>query len=349
MKIIFVVPDMAGGGTERVISLLANEYIGRGIEVAVLLFAGNRVAYELAPQVEVVSIAPASKGNIGVIIRRLIDMRKYYRNNSGCHIFAFSTMGAFFSVVTTLGIPHHLLVAERIDPHKSPHKLLFRWAYGFAERVVYQTPDAAAFFSKKINKKACVIPNPVDDHIPDRYTGERKKVIVAVGRLEAQKNHRLLLEAFALISRHHPDYQLHIYGVGYLEDDLRQYTLEAGIADAVVFQGFSADVKNAVVDAAMYVSSSDYEGISNSMLEALAMGLPVISTDCPIGGAKMMIEHEVNGLLVPVGDKAKLAEAMERLINDARLMEKISVNSVAVKQKYSLKEIADQYLELVTL
>lgn len=344
MKIIFVIPDMAGGGTERVVSLLANEYVHRGIEVTILLFAGNRVEYPLNPKVEVVSVAFASRRNIAIIMKRVIRMRRFFLKNPQCRIFAFSTMGAFFSAIAAVGIPHYFLVSERNDPRRSPNKIWFRWAYGRADKVVFQTPDVARFFSDRVVGKSVVIPNPIDSSIPERHIGKREKKIVSVGRLQDQKNHELLLKAFADIYKKYSDYQLHIYGVGPLENYLKDLIDKLNIEHAVIWKGFSAHVREEIVDAKMYILSSNYEGLSNSMMEAMAIGVPVIATDCPIGGAKMLIENEVNGMLVPVGNIEKMAKAMERLIIDTELAEKISVNSVKIRDQYSIRKIADQFL-----
>ena len=102
---------------------------------------------------------------------------------------------------------------------------------------------------------------------------------------------------------------------------------------------------NQIVDAAAYVLSSDYEGISNSLLEAMAMGIPVISTDCPIGGSRMLIEHKKNGMLVPVGDKRALIEAMKYIIEHAEDAERMGQEAAKVKERFSIQAVADAWLE----
>lgn len=243
------------------------------------------------------------------------------------------------------GIPHRLLISERNDPAHFSGKRLRDWSYRKSEKLVLQTEDMKRCFSKDIQKKAVVIPNPVSDDMPEPYTGERKKRIVAVGRLQPQKNHKLLLEAFADFQKICHDYELHIFGVGELETMLIQRAEELHIADNVVFRGFSASVKEEIWDSAMFVLSSDYEGISNSMIEALAMGIPVISTDCPAGGSRMYIKNNENGILVPVGDKKALAEAMMKLARNPEFAKQLSVNAVKVKEQYALVKIADRFLE----
>lgn len=345
MKIVFVLPDMAGGGTERVVAMLANEYIKRGYQVCILLFAGKKVTYSLDKHVEIISVSAASKGNPLIRIKRMINMRRFFKENRGCSIFAFSAMGAVFSIIATAGIPCRMLVSERNDPSKYEHYKIRDWAYGKADKIVLQTKDMVKFFPESYEKKMTVIPNPVPEGIPEPYAGERKKRIVSVARLQPQKNHKLLLGAFADFLSDFPEYELHIFGIGELEDELRDLAQKLHIENRVVFRGFSENVREMIIDSAMFVLSSDYEGISNSMIEALAMGIPVISTDCPVGGSRAYIKNGVNGMLVPVGDKSALTAAMKKIAGDEKFAKMLSRNAVEVKRKYALSEIADRFLK----
>lgn len=344
MKIVFVIPDMPGGGTERVISLLANEYVSRGIEVDILLFAGQQTAYKLDERVQVVSVAGASGGSVKVRLKRLKNMRTYFKRNPGCRIFSFSTIGTGFVVLSTIGLKRRMLVSERIDPESCDHKAYRNFFYRFSDVLVCQTKEAASCFPKGIADKAVVIPNPLDSNLRPPYTGERKKWIVTVGRLEKQKNQKLLIEAFADFHNQFPDYSLHIYGKGELEEELKDYSRSFHMEQHVVFHGFCSNVHEEIVDSAMFVLSSDYEGISNSMAEAVALGIPVIATDCPPGGCSAYIENEKNGLLVPVGDRAALCGAMKRIASDECLARKLSENGVKLREKYPVWKIADAML-----
>lgn len=348
-KIVFIIPNMTGGGTERVISLLSKEYSRRGYPVAIMQFAGYEHAYELDEQVEDFSVGEQSGGNPLIWGRRLRDMHRYFKENPDCHIFAFAVMGAVFSAIATIGMKRPFLVAERNSPESCDTKRLRNWAYRRADVITFQTADGIGYFPKDIAKKAVIIPNPIDADIPARYEGVRVKKIVTVGRLHRQKNQALLLEAFADFRKHRQDYELHIYGQGELEEKLKAYAVELEIAENVVWHGFSKRVKEEIADSRMFVLSSDYEGISNSMLEALAMGIPTISTDCPIGGAGIYIEDGVSGLLVPVGDRRALAEAMLRVAQDDELAEQLSVNGAKVREKYSVDRIAERFLEAANI
>lgn len=347
-KIVFVIPDMPGGGTERVVALLANEYCKRGILTAIMLFAGHETAYPLDGRIEVVSLGAPSGGRLMARLKRLSRMRKYYRENKECQIWAFSVMGAVFSVIAAIGQKHFFLVSERNDPDRYDHKKIRNLAYRFADVVVCQTKEAVRGLPKGIGKKSVVIPNPVDPGRAEEQEGPREHRIVAVGRLEPQKNHKLLLCAFAVFVRTHTDYTLDLYGKGELEKELRQLAVDLGIADHVCFRGFSGRVKEEINNAAMYVLSSDYEGISNSMLEALALGIPVIATDCPIGGSRMYIEDGVNGLLVPVGKTEAMAAAMGRIADDEAFGAALGAAGRRIREQNSVEVIAGRFLSLAS-
>lgn len=344
-KIVFVIPDMPGGGTERVVALLANEYRGRGIPVAILLFAGQETAYPLDPRIEVVSVGSPSGGSFLARLGRIHRMRQFYRSNKNCQIWSFSVMGAVFSTVAALGQRHFFLVSERNDPNRYDHRRIRNLSYRRADVVVCQTKDAVQSFPHGICKKSVVISNPLELDISP-YAGEREKRIVAVGRLNAQKNHRLLLEAFASFRETHREYVLELYGKGELEKELKALAARLKIDGHVIFKGFSDHVLLDIRTAAMYILSSDYEGISNSMLEAMALGVPVIATDCPIGGSRTYIKDGVNGFLVPVGDADALSHAMGRLAEEPGLAERFSREAVKLKEELAVSRIADSFLAL---
>lgn len=349
MKIIFVLPNMAGGGTERVVANLANEFVNRNIDVDLLLFAGNTVVYELDERVKVISTGGSTGGNPLKRLSRISDMRRHFKANPGAWVFCFSENSGIFTILSGIGLDYHMLVSERSDPTTISRKEQFlrNIAYRRAEHVVLQTNDIVKYFDHKIQSKATVIPNPVGDNTPMPYEGVRTKRIVHAGRLQPMKNQKMLIEAFSEFSKQEENYTLHIYGSGPLEEELKAQVDRLNLSDRVVFHGFTSNVQEEIRDAAMFVLCSDYEGVSNSMVEAMAMGIPTISTDCPVGGARMYIEDGVNGLLTKVGDKESLTEAMLRIAEDSELADKLSKNAVLIREKYSLNNIVNSFLKLL--
>ena len=215
-----------------------------------------------------------------------------------------------------------------------------------ADACVFQTNDAKEYFSKRIQDKGTIIFNPINPELPERYTGIRRKAIVAVGRLAKQKNFSLLIDAYAEVAKIYPDYRLFIYGEGPERQQLEKKVQDLGLQDKIIMPGFSRDIYNEMNNCTAYVSSSDYEGMSNSMLEALALGLPTICTDCPIGGAKTVIENGINGILTPVGEVQPLSDAMLKVIEDDNFRNMISNNAYQIRKKLDVCDVARQWSKL---
>lgn len=347
MKIIFIVSALHGGGAERVVTTLANNYAEQGDEVTILMTAGDECVYPVHQSIQLFSIGQASHGNPVIQIKRLFRLRKYLKAHRDSKIVSFSTTINLFTIIASFGLHMRIVASERNDPRRYKHQRFRNFIYLFGKGFVFQTEDAKECFPDKIKKIGIIIPNPIRKDLPEPFLGERNKCIAAVGRLELQKNHVLLLEAFAGFHKKYPDYELHIFGIGKLEKDLKIKALELKIDRYVVFEGFCKDVLEIIRSYGMYILSSNYEGISNSLMEAMALGIPCISTDCPIGGSAMCIQNEKNGLLVPVGNREALQRAMEKLAGDTVLANKVSRNAVIIRDAFDEKKIADRWREYI--
>lgn len=218
--------------------------------------------------------------------------------------------------------------------------------------AVMQTEEELAFYKAHL-KNGAVIHNPVRSDLPESFQGQRRRVIVNFCRVSEQKNLQLLMDAFLIFHSAHPDYTLEIYGNTitdeekiYLEE-LTSRIRERKLGHIIKFLPPRADVHEIVKDCAMFVSSSDFEGLSNSMLEAMAIGLPCVCTDCLGGGAREMIKDGENGLLVPMGDVNALASAMSRMADDEALAHKCSENAQKLRYELSAENIANKWLEYI--
>lgn len=339
--IVFVISALHGGGAERVVATLANYYAKEKIDVTILMTAGTESVYPLEKSVELLSIGGQSYGNPLIQIKRIFDMRQYFKANRQSHIVSFGTTINLFTIIASLGLAMDVIVSERNDPNKFRHKWLRNQIYAMGNRFVFQTEEAGNCFSHAIQMRSRVIPNPIRTMLPESYTGEREKKIAAVGRLESQKNHKLLLQAFADFHQNFPEYTLHIYGKGKLEQELKMYATELHIEFYVVWEGFREDILERIRTYSMYVLSSDYEGISNSLMEAMAMGLPCISTDCPIGGSRLCIQDGENGKLVPTGNCEELQTAMEWIAQNSDQAEAMGQRAVSIRECFSEEKICE--------
>lgn len=347
MHICFITATMAGGGTERVIAVLANYLVKENNKVTILLTASDKIEYELDSRIEVNQLGGETAGTLTRRLKRIVALRHYYRKNKETIYLSFGTETNMFAILSAFFMDRKLIVSERNDPNKCTFKKKRDILYTFAKGFVFQTPDAMHCFSDRIQKRSVVIPNPVTNKLPDRIKGERRKEIVAVGRLEEQKNHRLLLESYSDFLKKHSDFVLKIYGKGWLRQSLGKFASELGIEENVIFAEFSPNVLEQIKDSYMYVLSSDYEGVSNSLLEAMSMGLPVISTDCPIGGSRMLIRDHENGILVPCGDRRALTEAMVELAESKELAKHLGTEAEKVKELYSVDVIARMWRSII--
>lgn len=347
-KFMFVISSMTANGAERVMSLLVNKASEQGHEVMLVLLSKNIVSYTLNPKVKVVYAGATS------IWKRFMNLRKLIKSFRPDGIVSFLSTCNIYSCMATIGFDIPVIISERNDPIKDcpskKRRIIRNWIYRLADGSVFQTEEAASYFSEFIKRKSIVIPNPVKDQLPFSSNSFNSHVVVAAGRLSKQKNYPMMLQAFKIFLKKFPDYHLHIYGDGEERENLVQFTQKLGIERHVQFEGLVLDLHTRIKDATMFVLSSDYEGISNSLLEALSMGLPCISTDCPCGGSRHLITNRKNGLLVPVGDVNAFSQAMIELADNRTWA--IALGKEAVKTRFSHAEdkiVADyfNYIESV--
>ncbi len=283
-------------------------------------------------------------------------LKEVLKNRPEATVVTFLQPSIPIVLLATRKLPNRIVISERCDPKRL---MKHRYGYNFikkyyqrADVVVFQTEDAKNTYPKNIASKGTVIFNPIKNNLPENYFGERNKNITTFCRVSYQKNLPLLVEAFSKVHKEYGDYRLRIIGNTQNEDDekaLKETTdliKKLNISDFVDFEPFLLDVHKEIIKDAVYVNSSDYEGMSNAMLEAMAIGMPVVCTDCPIGGAKAVIKDGENGLLVDVGDAEGLAEAIEKVISEVGLSEQLSENAVKIKDDLSLSNIARKWMEL---
>ena len=333
------------------VAALANRFHELGHEVKIVVVDnGDENVYYTHKDIEFVHIEKPSNP-ITDLLHRARVMRKYFKEYQPDVILPFTTQKNVSVLLATLFTKHTVIISERNNPYQDPQnrilRILRKLLYFTSDGYVFQTSGAKEFFSKKIQKKSCVIANPLSEDLPMPWTGERKKNIVMVNRLDPQKNLKMAVDAFEEVVKKHPDYCLEIFGKGPLKEELEAYVAAKGLSDKVYFRGFCKQVTQKTVDAGIYLITSDFEGMSNSLMESLAIGLPCISTDHPTGGARALIKDHENGILIPVGDTQACVSALLEVIEDEALAQKLSQNAAKLRDELTVERIADQWLAYI--
>ena len=238
-----------------------------------------------------------------------------------------------------------VIVSVRNDPnveYKSKiNNLVMKILYPLADGFVFQTEDAKNYFNKKIQSKSVIIPNSIKETFIQReiYTGEKDKIIVNIGRLEKQKNQELLIEAFNDVKDEFLDYNLYIYGEGTLKENLKNKIKEMDLENRVFLKGEVENIEEKIEKSSVFVLSSKYEGMPNALMEAMALGVPCISTDCPCGGPKFLIQNGVNGILAKVDKKEEIVQGIRKILSDENFANDISKNAIKIREKLNPKVI----------
>lgn len=360
MKITFVTSTLTSGGAERVISLLANNFAERGYDVEVIALTSiSPDFYTVDPKVKFIHADKVSKGGL---LGELWWFRKHIKKEQPEVVIAFMEAVYEFVLMALLGTKIPVISSERLDPAiiSWPRKVL-RWLLlPTAAAHVVQTQHIKHYYNKQIQKKTHIIYNPVNEKVFNdnendnennnlglKIKDERLNRIISVGRLYPQKNQKMMIEAFAQISERYPDWKLVIYGEGPERDSLESLVsnLKSQVSSRISLPGRCETVIEEVAKSKVFCLSSDYEGMSNAMIEALCIGTPVISTK--VSGTDELIRDGENGLLVNIGDKDGLVQAFEKLLSNQELREKIGQEGQKLAAKFKMDAIVNQWENLI--
>lgn len=349
-RVYFVMPNLTGGGAERVASILVNQFVKNGIDTTLVLTKNDTIEYKLDNQVKIDKSIMHESGTRNPV-QQILDMRKYMRGKPKGTFISFLTYQNFYAALANIGCKHKLILSLRNAPDKIQGggmiaKLTALISFFLADYVVFQTEDAKNYYPNCIRNKGRIILNPLQNNLPEYEVKNTKNAFISFCRLESQKNLAMAIRAFAKFYKNHPEYEYHIYGNGELKQELEELIQEYGLNIVVKIFSFKKDILQEAKNYRMFLLSSDYEGLSNSMIEAISMGMPSICTDCPIGGARMVIRNGINGFLVPVGDCDSMAKAMENA-SDMACCSKISENAKKTAKCFSEKEIINKWLEII--
>lgn len=350
-----IIWSLGPGGSERVLSTIANEWARRGNDVTVVTMAPpSDDHYALDTRVQRMTLniddrfaeRPALVHNAQIVYR----LRRVLRDIRPDVIVSFIEGTNTRVLLATRGLPATVIVSERTDPRHHHISRVEAWlrrlTYPWADAIVVQTEAVRTWAeSTAPADRVHVVPNPV------RPCGEKREdagrtCIVSVGRLVPSKGYDTLIEAFARVAPEHPNWDLHVVGEGPERERLEGLIHQLGLANRVRLLGLLDDPRTILRGAGLFVLASRYEGFPNALLEAMSCGVPVLSTDCPSGPREMITDGE-SGFLVPVDDVPRMATVMSRLLSDPELRMRIGTEARTATSSYSLEQIVQRWEELI--
>ena len=359
MNILIITGSLSGGGTERVSVILANYLCDEGYNVNIAAFYSNESHYTVSDNITIYKLPDLRTKSTG-FINRYINSIKDYRSLK--KIIKDNNIKTVISFCSTLPVILFLLATEKINmistkrnypPASSRLRTCIEiFIFNRSKNIVFQTLEQMNFYNKKIREKGIIIPNPIHENLPAQYIGQRRKEIVTFCRIARQKNLIMLINGFTKFNSNFKDYKLTIYGNCSSKDipyknQLINLIAERKMNHIIKIEEFNLNIHNLVFDSACFVLTSNFEGLSNSMLEAMAMGLPVICTDCYGGGAKTFIKNYENGILIPVNDEEALCNALVYIASNPEKAQEMGNKATKIKETLSQRNICKQWKNIL--
>lgn len=351
MRIFFYTSQIAFGGAERVMSILANHFVADGHFVMFFLGKEHEITYPLDER-----IVLRFHSNTVSFCKPLTIFKEAKMGRQAMDDFKPDVVITFFSqmaIFAHLAIGRRnisLIYSQRNDPQQDKghvrlrEKFATRWANG----IVFQSAAVKELYNKAIKKKSVVITNPFSAKtLPSYELSEANDIVITVGRLAPQKNHVLLIDAFSKIVKTHPSLQLHIYGQGPLKEVLQSKIDSMGLHERVILKGTTNTIWDEMKKARLFVLSSNHEGIPNVLIEAMCMGMPCISTDfSPNGAVEELIANNENGLIISCDDRSALEEAMNHLLDNDNESKRLGDNAKKLIDKVDDSSVYAQWRNL---
>lgn len=344
-KIAFVTDTMHPGGSERVISVLANEMARRGMDIEIICLRGKDSFYSLENSIKTIFMEQVLERKS--MFNKVKFLRSYVKEEGIDIVIPFMTPVFCFTLFSLLGVGKTIICSERIDPTKTSkvRKFLRAILLPTTSYLVVQTEQIKKYYSDSIQKKCSVIYNPVSDTFFQDSQIAPQKRFISVGRLAPQKNQRMLIDAFEALHRIYPDYSLSIFGDGPLKEELQSYIESKGLQNAVRLEGTTSDISKELLSSFAFCLTSNFEGMSNAMIEALCAGIPLISTN--VSGATELLGNEEGGLIVPVRDTEAFASAMLKLVEFPVLAERMRHYNLKKREEFRTSQIVDKWIEII--
>lgn len=352
--IALVISSLGGGGAERVLSELANDWASAGRTVTLItLGPTGHDRYPLHHTVRRIGLGlTAASADARDALRhnweRICHLRATLKAAAPDLILSFMDTTNVLTLLASTGLGIPVVVSERIDPRCQPIGTawdgLRRLLYRRAAALVVQSGSVRDWARRLMPDSAIrVIPNPV--RVSKARSGCNPSAathppqIVAMGRLTYQKGFDVLLRAFAECVATYPEWRLTVLGEGEERASLERLTATLRLTSRVDFPGHVTDPHRYLAEAGLFVLPSRYEGFPNALLEAMALGLPVVAADCP-SGPREIVRPGVDGLLVPPDDVPALHRALTSLMADTAARQRLGGRAREVSGRFSADSIA---------
>ncbi len=347
MKIVFILGSLGQGGAERVVANLANYYSENGHKVSILMLLENNVEYDLNSEIKIEFLETQRKN----MVSSFLEYTKKIRENK--HFGQADIVVSFFARINVMSIlanknrKNRLIISERNDPKRDGRdvftKMLTKVLYRKADVCVFQTPYARRCFPKLKEERCRIIENPITVTVPEREKNLTGR-IVNVGRLVPQKNQEMLIKAFANVAKQLEQYRLEIYGEGALRGELQTLIDELGMSSRIFLKGNSQKIFEVVYDADLFVLSSDFEGMSNALMEAMALKTPILTTD--VAGVSELLKDN-SAMIVPRKDQLALENAMTECILNYNRTEKYTINAKKTVSSFDIKIVSKKWNDAI--
>ncbi len=357
MHITLIISSLTSGGAERVLSGLANHLVSKGHLVSLITLAppDSQPFYFLNPQINLVQINQISFEfsiikRLRNIFRRVVCLRKTIKNLNPNVIISFVDITNITTLISSIGLKIPIIISERIDPNFHKIAKFYKWLrlkfYPFSSKLIVQTNSVAEYFPQNFKKLIKIIPNPVA--IPKykkNIYSEKITSIITVGRLVKQKDHNILINVFAKLSVNYPDLTLTIYGEGAERQNLENLIASLNLQEKVKLPGAIKNIQEALIKADLFIFPSRYEGFPNALCEAMAVGLPVIASNC--SGNIDIIRDGIDGLLFSVGDIELLTKITVELLNGSDKCKYLAENAKQICNRFHPDNIFALWEQLV--
>ncbi len=351
-RVVFIGFFHGYGGAEKTMIITANQLIKNGFDVELIAINNKNILYEIDNNIFIHYIEDRAKWLPIKVIFRLKQLYSILKKIKPDIVISFWIQPIYLSLILKPFLRTKLIYSERGDPTDKEYSgilgLLRDISFKYIDGIVFQTKTVQKIFSKKVIKKSVVIYNPIVLKTENLlYNGVREKKIINIGRLHHQKNQKLLIEAFGLISFKFPEYVLEIYGDGDLKEDLIYLVNKLQLKDKVFIKAPTSQIHSKICNASLFVLSSDYEGMPNALLEAMALGVPCISVDWKPGAVNEFMIHNYNGIIVPNNNKIELSKAIQYILNNPEKAKLLGENAKSIINDLSLDNYTKSWLKFL--